>query len=429
VVVDGGDGDERMAAWRDKGWRVEDATLGPLGVAQAIAASLLSETSEAQPPDAPWDDGVSPGKMLDVDDVTDAAFAAMPLVIRGHSKEVRYAGNGLVVIKLLPTIYSFTHNRAATVEGSDVLRLRSAKILVQVLQQHGVSHAYLQVGTSFILSRLVLPCAAEFKQYNCEVFHPPDLSPAQLAQLPRAPPIEVIIKTFHGGTSKLRYKGMHGSSVRPCHAQHQRGCIRDEEPYPSPMVRFDWRNPLDQRHADVKGPDGTAREMLEQCMETADTFRPRMPHDDSTLRKVSEALGVILDPATARVADEIMPEPLADYFINTAMARQTALNLCHNLPHAATLHYSCTVVHCAWKALQQCCLAAGQCSNYMMRRVQVPRDADLPHRGRHGLQRPLPHDHPTRRHGLWRAEPRLRPLPPLRPRLVGQGRLAKRRQS
>lgn len=218
----------------------------------------------------------------DVTHLTDEEFGRLPLVIKGHSKEVRYLGYGLVVIRFLPTIYSFTHNRAATVPGSDTLRLQASREFVEILRQGGIPHAYIQVTDKWVLAHLVVPHDSEYAKYDLPAFAPHDLTAAQFAALPRAPPVEVIIKRFHSGTSKHRYKGMQGLQVRPGHPMAG-VAIHDEDAYPQTLVRFDWRNPL-----------------------------------------------TWVDPKTderARVADEILPRPVAEWMIDTGGAEQLALRL------------------------------------------------------------------------------------------------------
>jgi phosphoribosylaminoimidazole-succinocarboxamide synthase len=187
--------------------------------------------------------------VIDIDRLTDAEFEALPLVVEGESKVVRDAGGGACVIRFKPTIYSFTSNRAGVVPGSDVLRLRASRVFLEVLRAAGVKHAYRQVNDRFVLADLIA----------------------------RPPPIEVVVKAFHSGTSKHRYVGMAGTPVRPSHPFWAGATFGPEDGYPGPLVRFDWRNPL--RH-----------------------------------------------PETGKqLADEVLGDAQADWFIDTAKARATAL--------------------------------------------------------------------------------------------------------
>lgn len=187
-----------------------------------------------------------------VDAMDDGWFESLSLLKMGESKEVRDAGlstdgNRLCAIRFKPTIYSFTSNRSGIVPGSDLLRLRATKVLVDVLREAGVHHAYRAVGERFVLSEFV-----------------------------DDPNVEVIVKMYHSGTSKHRYVGMSERRVRPG-SIFEDTWFSDMGAYPHPIVRFDWRNPL-------------------------------------------------LHPKTnERIADEVMPEDIADWWIDTKVARITAL--------------------------------------------------------------------------------------------------------
>ncbi len=211
--------------------------------------------------------------MIDIETLSEAQFCELPLVVEGESKEVRYAGEGRVVIRFKPTIYSFTANRCGVVQGSDVLRLRASKIFAEVLAEAGIRHAYRQINDRWVLADLLLQPATE---RDPSPFRPADLTDAQLAALDVAPPIEVILKRMHSGTSKHRYFGMAGWPVRKSHPLYGGMSFAADDAYPLPIVRFDWRNPL-------------------------------------------------LDDGGKRLADEILPDSVADWYIDVDRARQTAL--------------------------------------------------------------------------------------------------------
>lgn len=196
-------------------------------------------------------------------------FEQLPLLVRGCSKEVRRFDDHHVVIKFLPSVYSFTHKRAGVVEGSDLLRVRCADFFARYLTAHDVEHAYLEASGPFVLARPVLPCALECQRYGVAPFD--DLYPTAH----RSGPIEVVVKQHHEGTPKHRYHGMEGMPVRTEHLAAGR-TVRAGQPYPQWVVRFDWRNPMHDEH------------------------------------------GVPL-------ADEVLPEPMADWFIDVTRSRETAL--------------------------------------------------------------------------------------------------------
>lgn len=253
--------------------------------------------------------------MINIDTLTDEEFNALPLVIKGESKEVRYAGNGLVVIRFLPTVYSFTANRCGVVPGSDVLRLRASKVFLGVLRKAGIKHAYREVNDRFILAQLVQPSQVEFDKYDLPTFIPPDLSLDEFNKLPKAPPIEVIIKWFHGGTSKHRYVGMCGSRVRSNHPLYNGLTIGAEEPYPQPIVRLDWRNPLKQA--------GRGGRVAQQIFTKDLLDGISAPGNGVGITNLVAAFMAHQD----RCPDEALPEDIADFFIDVKKTRATALRL------------------------------------------------------------------------------------------------------
>ena len=113
--------------------------------------------------------------MIDINMLTEEEFKALPLVIEGESKEVRYAGNGLVVIRFKPTIYSYTANRCGIVFGSDVLRLCATRIFLEVFRRAGIRHAYKEINDRWVLASLVMPTNVEFKKYGIEPFVIPSM--------------------------------------------------------------------------------------------------------------------------------------------------------------------------------------------------------------------------------------------------------------
>jgi phosphoribosylaminoimidazole-succinocarboxamide synthase len=189
---------------------------------------------------------------VDIDHMTDSEFEQLPLVVEGESKIVRDAGGELAVVKFKPTIYSFTSNRTGVIPGSETLRLRACKIFTRVLNDAGIRHTYMAVNDRFALSKLIVD----------------------------PPPIEVIIKAFHSGTSKHRYVGMTDVAIRASHPFYAGRTFAADGGYPAPLVRFDWRNPL------------------------------RDPNDPSR-----------------QLADEVLGEDWADWYINVRHAKKTALHV------------------------------------------------------------------------------------------------------
>lgn len=143
-------------------------------------------------------------------------FRKLPLVVEGESKEIHALDDKYAIIYFKPTIYSFTHNRTGVVEGSNIPRVHVSKVLCTLLQENGIDHSYIDYGDEFVLTRIIN--------------NPPN--------------IEVVVKANHTGTSKHRYFGMNGSTVRNSHPYYAGMEIKDMEPYPEAIVRFDWRNPF-----------------------------------------------------------------------------------------------------------------------------------------------------------------------------------------
>jgi len=221
---------------------------------------------------------------LDIHSLTDADFDALPLVVEGESKIVRDAGEGLCVIRYKPTIYSFTQNRAAWVEGSNILRLKATRVFLEVLRAAGIDHAYVDVGERYVLSRLI--------------------------QSP--PPIEVIIKAFHSGTSKHRYYGMGKKyRVRASHPYFGGRSFGPEDGYPTLVVRFDWRNPM-WHPEKVAAQRKRAQEWLDQFESSPGMPKEMYEWPADERRKVM-------------LADEVLCDAQADWFIAVEEAKMTAL--------------------------------------------------------------------------------------------------------
>jgi len=190
-------------------------------------------------------------------------FEYLPLVKEGESKIIRYLGQGKVAIRLKPTIYSYSQNRYGVIPNSEKIRWESSKILVEQLTKHEVIHGfnYYDEKMEAIVADLILE-----KTPNGLYFTPKDID---IDNLPIFAPIEVIVKKTHIGTPKYRYRYIDNYPTR------NREIIKEAGAYPNNIVRFDWRNPL---------------------------------HDENN----------------NRLADEVMPEDMADWWIDTKQAKNTA---------------------------------------------------------------------------------------------------------
>ena len=213
--------------------------------------------------------------MINPDSYTLDMFEELPLVVEGESKIVRDLGSGLCLIKYKPTIYSFTNNHCGVVEGSDILRMKASKVFLDVLRNEGIDHAYITVGEQFILAKLI----------------------------EEPPPIEVVIKRFHTGTSKHRYYGMGDQfPIRKDHPYFSNKKFGGNEAYPLPIVRFDWRNPV----------------WHPEKVEAMRKEHPELGQEVHTWPKDIRA--------EVMIADEVMCDAQADWFINVKNARQTAID-------------------------------------------------------------------------------------------------------
>ncbi|GAB4193339.1 MAG: hypothetical protein OHK0022_08070 [Roseiflexaceae bacterium] len=184
-------------------------------------------------------------------------FDALPLVAAGESKEVRYQGGGRVAIRLRPSVYSYTYNRYGLVPGSDRLRLEATALLARVLDRAGVAHAFehFDPDAGLITAQLLLEPTPEGWR-----FHPDDLgnsTPPQIA------PIEVVVKAAHVGTPRHRYYQTEHYPTR------SGALIAAGDPYPAPIVRFDWRNPLHDAQGNRLADEPLASDMAELWINTA----------------------------------------------------------------------------------------------------------------------------------------------------------------
>jgi hypothetical protein len=238
--------------------------------------------------------------MIDIKNLKNEEFKKLPLVIEGESKEIRYAGSGLVVIRFKPTIYSFTNNRCSEVKGSEIPRLRSSKIFVEVLKKNDIKHAYKEITDKFVLADLVIPHEVEFNKYNLKQFVPDDLSANQMDKLPRAPPIEIIAKRYLTGTTKHGSIGMGGTEVRKSHPFYKNMKIDSNGAFPEIIIRFDWRNPLRER--------GRGKLIADQIL------------GDITNKEIRMRIEEWGD----RVADMPLAPQIADFYIDVKKAQKTA---------------------------------------------------------------------------------------------------------
>jgi phosphoribosylaminoimidazole-succinocarboxamide synthase len=142
-------------------------------------------------------------------------YSELPLFCGGHSKELRRtAMPGILVGRFLPTLYSYTQNRAGLVPRTEILRMKITRIFWRHLHKVDIRTCY-------------LACSADFV----------------LASEEAVPPVEVIVKRALVGTPAHIYHGLFERSDRFC----QRFIKGERHPA---YVRFDYRNPLTSEAGD-----------------------------------------------------------------------------------------------------------------------------------------------------------------------------------
>ncbi len=155
----------------------------------------------------------------------DVKFTDFPVIKEGESKIIHNVGNDLVAIRYKPTVYSYTANRTGVIQGTDTLRLRATKVFLDVLKNANIKHSYIEV----------FPEQGYVKAHRVfDTRKHPEFKINSLCQ----PPIEVVVKDFHVGTPKHLYYKMEEYSTLQGHF------IQPNSEYSETIVRFDWRNPL-----------------------------------------------------------------------------------------------------------------------------------------------------------------------------------------
>jgi phosphoribosylaminoimidazole-succinocarboxamide synthase len=148
------------------------------------------------------------------------AFEALPFVVEGNSKIVRRWNSSVVLVKLKPTVYSYTHNRTGIVYGSDEVRARFTALIYDRMGRElapkfcAPIHAFLGLieGTDG-------PLLAQREVEACN--------------------LEVRVKRYHVGSPLHRYRQTElYASTQEC------GPITKWSRFETPIVCFDWRHPM-----------------------------------------------------------------------------------------------------------------------------------------------------------------------------------------
>lgn len=147
----------------------------------------------------------------------DFDFEALPRLVLGESKDIRLLTGSVAVAKLLPTVYSFTHNRYGEVPGTAEIRARfSAEVFRAMAAHPGPRH----LSSAFLglIESDAGPLLAEEVVEDCN--------------------LEVRVKRYHIGSPvhRYRYTGRHPTVAGPALTRWSR--------FDEPVVCFDWRHPL-----------------------------------------------------------------------------------------------------------------------------------------------------------------------------------------
>jgi phosphoribosylaminoimidazole-succinocarboxamide synthase len=162
-----------------------------------------------------------------------AGYADLPPFCAGHSKELkRTAVPGLLIGRFLPTLYSYTSNRAGTVPGTDALRLLISRLFWRALHRRGIATCYLACSGDFVL-----------------------LTQEEL------PPVEVVVKRALVGTPAHIYQGLFERRDR-----FGAPFVRGERH--ADYVRFDYRNPLTSPAGERLRDEMLPRPLAERLIDT-----------------------------------------------------------------------------------------------------------------------------------------------------------------
>jgi phosphoribosylaminoimidazole-succinocarboxamide synthase len=147
-------------------------------------------------------------------------FEDLELLVEGESKEVRLLTEYVVVERLKPTVYSFTHNRYGHVDGTDLARVRfSAEIFRRMEALPKISS--------------VVPRSAFLGLIDTE------RGPALVQRRVDDSNLEIRVKRYHIGSPLHRYLYTERHpSWQSC------GPLERWSRFDEPIVCYDWRHPL-----------------------------------------------------------------------------------------------------------------------------------------------------------------------------------------
>lgn len=132
----------------------------------------------------------------------EAILAKQPLII-GRSKEVYDIDGAHCLVRLIPSLTSYTYQRHEMVEGTEILRLDFFEMAVVNLKRAGVDTAFV-------------------KRVARDMY---------IAEFCQSMPFEVIVKNVAGGSTLIKYPGLFDTGYR----------------FRQPVIKFDYRtDPEDQ---------------------------------------------------------------------------------------------------------------------------------------------------------------------------------------
>jgi len=150
-------------------------------------------------------------------------FEALPLLVRGESKEIRLLTPNVCLARLLPTAYSYTNNRYGVVPGTDHVRARFSAEIFRAMQA----------------DPLIGPGAVAFLGL-VESPHGPLIAERVVTTCN----LEVRVKRYHIGSPTKRYRFVDQHATA-----HGGPPLQRWDRFGQPVVCFDWRHPL-------RGDDG-----------------------------------------------------------------------------------------------------------------------------------------------------------------------------
>lgn len=167
-----------------------------------------------------------------VDHMDDDLFESLPILNEGDSKTIRIiTGKTPVgsehdgkycVVKYKPSVYSNRQNRPGNIDGSDKIRMRMFRSMLELLWVKGHSHSAVYVGDRYLLTEYI---------------------PNE-----NIPKIEVLVKRYLVGSDKYLYHDL--SAEKSLFDGSFHGYIK----YKTPYVKYTWRNPNFVRKNDDSEP-------------------------------------------------------------------------------------------------------------------------------------------------------------------------------